>query len=449
MAKRIALYMLDILWVGALAGYAFAGYTLVPFHADESTLIVMSRDFDTHFLQNNPAQLYYDPATSDPDAQQLRMINGTIPKYMIGLSWWLHGYTADDLNVDWTWGESYAANVAQGSIPPPDLLHTARLPSTLFLAGSVALLFIAAQRFAGRPIAYLATLYYALNPAVLLNGRRAMMEGSLLFGLVAVLLVGVLFVRARGWHTWLVAALLALVSGLALASKHTNAFVVVSVFIGCGLHALAQRQHIQQTLSRLVMLALAGMLAIGVFIALNPAWWVTPLDAAAYALDERSTLLSAQASGHAQYVSIRHQIQGFYQQVFSGQPMYYEVGIFREALSDSINQYEASGWSGLQWPPVFGGVLFVFFVLGWFCLFDVLPGSRIDKDARWVIGSYAVIITLFVMFVTPLVWQRYYLPVMPVVGMVSALGIVWIARKVWQLLMRLDVQSRLPKRPRR
>ncbi len=417
-----------------LALYVFAGYTLVPFHADESTLIVMSRDFDVHFLQNDPERLYYDPDTPNPDEQQLRMINGTVPKYIIGLAWWLQGYTVDDLNVDWTWGESYAANVAQGSIPPPDLLNTTRLPSTILLASSVLLLFAALKLFASRPIAYLTTLYYVLHPAVLLNGRRAVMEGSLLFGLTATLLVGVLFVRARGWRMWAVTLLLALASGVAIAGKHTNAFVVASIYIGCGLHALSQSQNIQRMLSRIAALALAGVLAFGVFIALNPAWWQSPMASAAYVLDERSTLLSSQANGHTQYVSLRHQIQGFYQQIFSHQPMYYEVSIFQDPLADTIARYESSLLDGLHLYPIASGVLFLAFIIGCFCLFDVLPLLHVNRDARWVIGSYVAIMTLFVMFVTPLAWQRYYLVAIPAVGIGVALGVIWTGYGLWRLL---------------
>ena len=430
------------LWACVLALYALSGYALVPFHADESTQIFMSHDFHYHFLQNDLERLYYNPNSTSEDEQYLRLINGTVNKYSMGLAWWLAGYTVEDVNQDWVWGESFQYNVEAGNTPSPGLLRTARLPSSLFLAGSVLLLFWAAMRFAGRPVAYIATTYYALNPAVLLNGRRAMMEGSLMFGLAAVLLVGVLFVQARGWRIWAIVGLLALASGFAVAGKHTNAFVVASVFVGCALHAGFQRETWQQALRRLGALAVAGVLAIGVFFALNPGWWATPVAAANYALEERSTLLSAQAGGNAGYTSPRHQLQGFYRQVLVGTPMHYEVGIFGEALAADIDRYNASGLGGLR--PTFAAsvIIFFLFVLGLFPLFGALPMQSIDADARWVVGSYIALMTLFVIFVTPLEWQRYYLVGIPAVGLSAALGAAWIGEQV-VYAVRQSEQGRL------
>jgi len=68
------------------------------------------------------------------------------------------------------------------------------------------------------------------------------------------------------------------------------------------------------------------------------------------------------------------------------------------------------------------------FALGLLCLLGVLHLPDIDPDARWVVSSYTVFMTLFVLFVTPLEWQRYYLPVLPAVGLVAPLGIVWVVR---------------------
>ena len=38
----------DVFWLGILSSYLLSGLSLVPFHADESTLVFMSRDY--HYL---------------------------------------------------------------------------------------------------------------------------------------------------------------------------------------------------------------------------------------------------------------------------------------------------------------------------------------------------------------------------------------------------------------
>ncbi len=424
-----SVYAWDLLWVGFLALYAFAGYALVPFHGDESMLIFMSRDFAYQFIQGDPSQLYYDESKPLDLEQNLRLINGTVNKYTIGLAWYLNGFTLEQINGPWYWEDSYEDNASYGTLPSQALLHTSRLPSALFLTGSVVLLFFAAKLFAGRPAAYMATLYYALNPAVLLNGRRAMMEGSLLFGGLAVLLCAILFVRARGWRMWAVTPFLALAAGLAVSSKHTNVFIVASVFIGCALHALAhtRRQGMHFLLRRAGGLLVAGVVGMGVFFALNPAWWASPVDAATFTLQERAALLRGQVAGHGGYDSLWEQINGFYQQVFVGEPMLYEVVSFREPLAEIVATYNASPVEGVRLPGA-SVVLVTAFGLGLVCLFSVSPLPDINADARWVVGSYATLTTLFVLFVTPLEWQRYYLPVMPVVALIAPLGVIRVVR---------------------
>src|SRR5690606_15042710 len=121
-------------------------------------------------------------------------------------------------------------NQRTGHFPADDLLRAARWPSALLTAAGVVVMFALGREAGGRPAAYLASAYYALSPALLLNGRRAMMEGSLLFFSLLVVLAGVWFLRTYSWRT---ALLMGVAGGLALASKHTALFAVTVVFGGC------------------------------------------------------------------------------------------------------------------------------------------------------------------------------------------------------------------------
>ena len=93
-------------------------------------------------------------------------------------------------------------------------------------------IFALGQMLGGRPVAYLASLYYALNPALLIEGRRAMMEGSLTFFSLLTVLAGIWLLQKRRWWT---AILLGIAAGLALASKHTAVFTVVRSVWVCAL----------------------------------------------------------------------------------------------------------------------------------------------------------------------------------------------------------------------
>jgi hypothetical protein len=88
----------DILWIFALMIYVLAGTRQVPFHGDESTLIMMSRDYYYQFIAGNLAQVTYHDPPLNATEQQLRLLNGTVPKYLIGLAWHVAGFTVDDLN---------------------------------------------------------------------------------------------------------------------------------------------------------------------------------------------------------------------------------------------------------------------------------------------------------------------------------------------------------------
>src|SRR5204862_397714 len=79
------------------------------------------------------------------------------------------------LSLDLVW------NQLQGNAPSDDDLHTARSPSAILAALGVIPMFFIGWQLRLRSLAYPSTLIYALHPVILLNGRRAMLEGSLIF----------------------------------------------------------------------------------------------------------------------------------------------------------------------------------------------------------------------------------------------------------------------------
>lgn len=405
--------LLDILYCAALALYVLAGTPFIPFHGDEATQIYMSRDYAYQFIQRDLTLVRYsDPAISAQE-QELRLLNGTINKYLIGAAWHSAGYGVDDINEQWDWGAGYAYNVSTGHAPSSGLLQTARLPSALLTAAGVLVIFLIGRASGGRGAAYLAAALYALNPAVLVNGRRAMMEGGLLAFTLLTVLTGVWFVREKSWRAALV---LGIAAGLAVASKHTAAFAVAGVFVGCALSVDWRR-----TIPRLLA---AGVVALVMFYILNPAWWGDPLARAAEVLTLRQDLLTGQVSAFGGYANIGEALTGFVRQAGLPAPMYYEIDVWAGYIGDQIAAYENTIWTGIPLGTASGVILLLFGVIGAAAL--MRRGGVVGRViVGW--GAAALVSTALL---TPLEWQRYYLPIYPVLAVWASCGMVFLVRVI-------------------
>ncbi|MDX1991294.1 MAG: glycosyltransferase family 39 protein [bacterium] len=433
--QRARLFIIpDLIWVSLLAAYIIAGVRLVPFHGDESTQIYMSRDYDYQFRQNDWSLVRYSPTPISPTEQQLRLLNGTLYKYLVGFGRHIAGI--ETTNEQWDWGADWNYNQSFGHAPSEDLLRIGRTTSALFLAAGVGVMFLLGRQLGGRPVAYFASLYYALHPVLLLNGRRAMQEGMMTFFALLVVLLTIWFLKRRSWRS---AVLLGVAAGLALASKHTNIFTVAAVFGAIGLHLLYrffQRQPHTAILKMALQVALIGLLTSGVFYALNPAWWGEPLERAQFVLNERRTLLNFQEGLFGGYSDFAEQIGGFARQTFLAQPQYFEVDNWAGFIGDQIAQYEASPWRGITLAgSTLGGVLLALLTL--IGLWRLWQDRAIAGETRWIVGLWAVVVLAATALLTPLEWQRYYLPAYPMIGLLAASGVVWGIQTVTAQLQAL------------
>jgi 4-amino-4-deoxy-L-arabinose transferase-like glycosyltransferase len=389
--------LIDSLWVGALVSYVIMGVVLVPFHGDESTIIYASHDWYTLVQAHDlPAVLFRDPPPNPRAAtdQQLRISNGVLSEYTIGLLASLAGFGAADLNDQWLWGADLNYNRDTGHVPGGGLLFVARLSSTLLAALSVAVVFAIGRRLGGRGVAWHAAFVYAVMPSVLLNGRRAMFEGAFLLTIALVMLVGLEVARRiphrvprEGW------LLLGVVSGLALASKHTaliTVFVVVATLLYLG------RCHLRQTL---VHAFSALVVAGGTFLALNPAWWSAPLQVPGEVLRWRQELITGQIAQFGGYTNVAERLVALVQQPL-GDPHYYEDARgWPQWIGGQIAAYEASGLVGLKWLAI--------------AAYPILALALLQLPRTPEIALFLVV-TMFtaaaLLILTPLPWQRYYLP---------------------------------------
>lgn len=451
-----------IVWLTVLAAYILAGTALVPFHGDESTQIYMSRDYAYLFLDHDLNRVLYNPTPVSPTEQHLRLLNGTLPKVLIGLAWHASGLSPADLNEQWDWGADWNYNQQTGHAPTSERLQLARWSSALLLAAGVVPLFFLGRALGGTRVAYLASLYYALHPVLLLNGRRAMMEGSVTFFSLLVVLAGVWWLQAltpdpsahasgRGENAltpdpspsgrgessipskWMAATLLGVTAGLALTSKHTALFTVAAVFGVGGGRALYDwmkdsRAGGTRSIGSLQIIFAAIVTAV-VFLALNPAWWSAPMQMPGVVLELRADLLQTQVNVFGGYHHFLEQIGGFWRQVFGALPQYYEVAGWETFIGDQIARYETSPWRGVSvgGSAVGGAALLSMMVVG---AWRVWRGAPERWAARLVIGAWALVVGLATLVLTPLEWQRYYLPVYPAVGLLAALGVDYALQKI-------------------
>ncbi|MBI5666442.1 MAG: hypothetical protein HZC41_00420 [Chloroflexi bacterium] len=449
------LRLLDGLWLLLLAVYIIAGLPIVTFHGDEAMQLYMSRDYVMAFINRQPEKLMVQPPYFIDEDNWLRILNGSINRYAIGLSWHLAGFSENDLppRPGWDWGLSYERGVETGHRPAARLLNVSRVSSTLFLALSAWVMFAIGWQVGGRLPAYFMSALYALNPVILLNGRRAMMEGSLLFfGMLAILvaiLISKNMVERRGEPPvrpysqrgqtlpWL---LLILAGGLTLTSKHSGAVFVAGawgwVLVTAIIRATGTRYIVSLPIT-ILKLAAAGLLALGLFIALSLALWNDVPARLGDLIEQRQGLLEIQvASDPDSPTTIAERVEGIILQPFMTPPAHYEVAFWgeSEAVRSEIAAYMASPLSGLQFGVLLGLPLTLLAGFG----LVTLVWPRLRPGGAWLIGLLAwVVVTVGSLLVNPLPWQRYYLPWLPVMTVLAGVGLLALARWLRQVISPL------------
>jgi hypothetical protein len=296
---------------------------------------------------------------------------------------------------------------------------------------------------------WMSVALYATHPDLLLNGRRAMFEGGLLFGLtlVAWLMISI-FPRTPfsfgAWGRWLI---IGLGTGLALSTKHSAAFSVTLLYGGWGMVAVWQSFRSQNTFTlqqgarqRLLGLAITGVLGLVVFGLLHPLWWSAPLKMPAIVIEERQAILDLQVDLYGGYANFPQQVDGLWQMLFRVRPQYYEVpewGIY-SGVSQTIHAYETRGWAGYGWQlDSFRLVLFSA-GLGWL-VFALCYSIHTQRELSLVLLLWMGGLTLISLLTIPLAWHRYYLPLQVPFLLICGLGAGLLASLItnWLATQRL------------
>ncbi len=440
--RQWTLRLIDVLWISILIAYILLGVPQTPFHGDESTLVYNTHDYAAQFIRRDLSAFDYTSGNVNPMDADLMLLDGRVHKYLGGLFWHMAGYTEDDLNEPWLWGADMAFNQSNGHVPSDSLLVVTRLASAMLMAVGVPALFGIGLRLDGRATAYAATLVYALAPALLLNGRRSMMEGALMGFTLLTVLAAMLFAKRRDLGS---ALLLGLSGGMALASKHTGLLPFGLVVAGFGLGLLIEifvrKSLTVQTLWRsAALLIVSGLIAVGIFLAFNPAWWGDPLGTFREVATRRTTLLESQTAFYNGYANVGERLRGFYELAIVGAPQYYEAGPeWQDYIGDQIAAYESSSWKGISLGII--APIFLWLPGLWSLWRGIRSQDSVQRLVHWIAAIWIIGICVAVLVVTPLEWQRYYLAVITALCLLSGLGVGQIARWLRSTINRPVAQS--------
>jgi hypothetical protein len=467
---------LDLILLLLLAGYILSGINLVPFHGDESTLILMSEDYDKIVKQGDLKDVLFNPKGT-PN-QNIRLSTGSVLPFSIGV--------ARDIThaggpiKKWLWSASWEENVIQGDMPNSKLLFLARTCSALMGILSIVLFFITARLlFTSRLVAWTATLVLATHSDILVNFRRAMQEGPKFLFLILTLYVASHILKdlyrlkiRRYLYVMLGAA-----SGLTLAAKQDTAPMLVAIYLALALLPIWQKETFQIILSNLLYLGAAASFAFACFLAFMPVFWgwwdsmlvltgfvtilfqlpVWKIDPAAKLLalagcllivgvaiesptqwrriqapvismiETRKSLMRDQVEyyqgNNLFYLSTAgKKILFLFETMLTSKAMYMEAPSFDiPPVHEQITAYEGSMVSGRNGSLLADGCVAVLAIVGGWSLL-----KRFNAESLLV---YSLLITsgilLFVM--VPLAWQRYFLIMQIPYSLIAGVG----ANEIW------------------
>ncbi len=421
------------LW-GVYAVAMLATLPEVPFHPDESTHIYLSQDFDRLVWQLNPASVTWQAEDAPADMRRYRLLEAPLSRYLIGLSRTLSGQRATSVPVDWNWSAAWDANVAAGALPSDPLLVAARLPATLGTVFGALLIFGIGRRVGGLVAGVSAAALYATNGELWLHGRRAMSEGLTVF---AVLLAVWVIVRF-GRHAAVVGGAVA----LAAAAKLTGVALLPAALLAVGVNFWGR----WRALAGAAALLLASFVVVSWL--LNPALWAAPGAGLAAMLAARTQLLAEQtatlraASGPV-VDGPAQQVTALLYHLYFAPLTFWEVPNYAAATAPAEAAYQAQTWQvwfhAAPWSANLpAGALLLMLTLAGLALSAWRlrrPGAGAllpeERRALLLLAAVSVGMTAAV-FVIPIAWQRYYVPLLPLVCLWSGVGLAALARPLTQ-----------------
>lgn len=415
---------MDVLFIAGLMFYVLAGAPGAPFHPDEAMQIYASRDCDVAFQPGGLSSLVtHPPYETDSDAH-LRILNGSVHRYSTGLIRMAAGIGPDQLppRPGWNWALDFRGNMAGGFFPKTELLIIGRISSALYLALAAIPAFFIGKMLWGRLGAWMFSGFVLLNPAILLNGRRAMQEGSLIFFGLLLLWVGLGICRriagnqpCRAAHWGAFAACAA----LALASKHNAAVLLSGAIAAIAVSIIRSPMDPAARLREAIRGGLAALAAFVVFIALSPALWSDPPARLADLVKTRSDLIRAIDDGR--HSGLGESFQRVATMPFVAGTQFFEMADWARTpgVAAAIARYQSAPWAGLPFPGGMGGIVMA--LAAWGAIVGA-QGLRVPVAGLELPLTAWLLTSALLLLPNPLPWQRYYLVLVLPLAALAVLG---------------------------
>jgi 4-amino-4-deoxy-L-arabinose transferase-like glycosyltransferase len=387
--------------------FLFWGVRFIPFHPDETSLLYQSRDFEKLF--SDPLSLRWNRAKEGELDQTYRELNPPLPKYILAIGRILGGFNSKRVSVDWNWSRSWEENEQAGALPPIELLEAARSASTIMLLSAILILYFCGKWMKDRQAGYIAALAFGTHALVLLHGRRAMAEGTLLFS-VSLVILGAFLGNRRPW-------LAGLSSSLAACSKLSAAalfpFGLLSVVWSTSEERLSTTKILRDLL---IFITVFGI----TFFSLNPLLWTNPLGAlkAIYQarlefLEEQIDLIRVLAPDQV-LDSPLQRLMVMLAHLFIASPQMAEAGNYSAQTSAIEKAYLAHPLHNLLRGMIGGAITLSLTALG--MAFSFLERKGEDPQKTRMAGllfAGTLIQSIALLWANPLPFQRYYVPLIP------------------------------------
>ena len=268
----------------------------VKIDSDEAEWIGTTRYFQLYFVEHDVS------AQSWPDEYWTRT-QPMVVRYAIGSWLWWRGYDLKALDPTYDYTRNAALNRRAGLGPSDELLADGRVPTRALAALAVLTLYLVVRLLAG-PLGGLTAATLATgSPYLQEHLVRAKAESTLMFLLLATLLVGVIGLRrgerrGSGWPSLGCGIATGIVLGLAFGAKLTSILAIVAVALwgvwACLSTVIARRgEGIRGHAPWIWPLAVLATTGI-VFLASNPFLWPDPIRRTWLLFDNRREEMARQ-----------------------------------------------------------------------------------------------------------------------------------------------------------
>lgn len=412
--------------------YPFLDYQ--RFHGDENHWLHSSKYFKLLFMDRDISNKQWQ----EPEAYD----QPPVGKYIIGLALFVAGEGDEIEELEkmsvWDFSKNYSWNVANGTIPPPKLLSTARLTMALFGIFTCLLLYYIGKEVFSVRTGIIASLLLAYNPLMLSWSRRAMTDALLLFFLMTNVVLMMFFYKSflkeKSRKSFVFAALIGMNVAFASGTKLNGALtgiIFASFCIFVVLMKIIQYKFLQhinklKTIKELKIivgsLLVSGFIAIFIFIGINPYLYRQPLDGIAGMVEHRMLIVEAQQEQTGPSLDVE----------FTGPAL--------TSLNKKVN-FVVKRTLFPNGYVTLGNILklpvdLCLFILGVAVLlyveFKCLRENYIPSLRSIVIIWLVITFTGMTVWI-PIDWQRYYLPFVPCIVMMLGYGIDKVICNLGQL----------------